>query len=85
VVLSAKGEVLGDIEVRLIGLPERDRSGDKFEEIAYEAIDQALNLLPQRKRGDDAHVAEYLRRAVRGAIRREWGKKAAVEIVVTRV
>lgn len=85
VVLSAKGEVLGDIEVRLIGLPERDRSGDKFEEIAYEAIDQALNLLPQRKRKDDAHVAEYLRRAVRGAIRREWGKKAAVEIVVTRV
>jgi len=85
VVLSAKGEVLGDIEVRLIGLPERDRSGDKFEEIAYEALDQALNLLPLRKRGDDAHVAEYLRRAVRGAIRREWGKKAAVEIVVTRV
>jgi ribonuclease J len=44
-----------------------------------------LDRLPLRKRKDDAAVAELLRRAVRGAIRREWGKKAAVEVIVTRV
>jgi ribonuclease J len=85
VVLDSKGEVLGDIELRLIGLPERNNSGERFDECAYGAIDDALDQLPRRKRKDDAQVGEYLRRAVRGAIRREWGKKAAVEIIVTRV
>ncbi|MEQ9144659.1 MAG: ribonuclease J [Parvibaculaceae bacterium] len=85
VALDDKGNVRGDPEVRLIGLPERDGYGVRFEERAYDALDSALDQLPLRKRGDDEQVAEYLRRAVRGAIRREWGKKSAVEVIVTRV
>ncbi len=85
VVLDDKGAVRGDIEVRLLGLPERDNSGIRFEERVFDALDSALDKLPQRKRKDSSRVAEYLRRAVRGAIRHEWGKKAAVEIIVTRI
>ena len=85
VALDDKGNVRGDPEVRLIGLPERDGYGVRFEERVYDALDGALDQLPLRKRGDDEQVAEYLRRAVRGAIRREWGKKSAVEVIVTRV
>lgn len=85
VALTEKGDVAGDPEVRLIGLPERDAEGLRFEEHAYDALDKALDQLPARKRKDDEYVAEYIRRAVRGAIRREWGKKSAVEVIVTRV
>lgn len=85
VVLDEKGAVRGDMEVRLIGVPERDNSNIRFDERVFDALDIALDKLPRRKRGDASQVAEYLRRAVRSAIRQEWGKKAAVEIVVTRI
>ncbi len=85
VALDEKGAVRGDPEIRLIGLPERDNYGVRFEERAYDALDGALDQLPQRKRKDEAQVGEYLRRAIRSAIRKEWGKKAAVEVIVTRV
>jgi ribonuclease J len=85
VALNEKGAVQGDPEIRLIGLPERDNYGVRFDEHAYDALNNALDHLPQRKRKDEAQVSEYLRRAVRGAIRKEWGKKAAVEVIVTRV
>ncbi len=85
VAINEKGAVQGDPEIRLIGLPERDNYGVRFDERAYDALDSALDQLPQRKRKDEAQVGEYLRRAVRGAIRKEWGKKAAVEVIVTRV
>lgn len=84
-VLDGKGEVLGEPQVRLLGLPEDDGTGVSFEERALDAVDDVLDRLPLRKRKDDGAVAELVRRAVRGAIRREWGKKAAVEVVVTRV
>lgn len=84
-VLDEKGKVRGDPEVRLIGLPERDNYEIRFEERAYDAIDEALDRLPLRKRRDVNQVAEYVRRAVRSAIRREWGKKSAVEVIVTQI
>lgn len=84
-VLDGEGRVRGDPQVRLIGLPEEDSDGTLFEDIALDAIDGALDKLPPKRRGDDDTVAELMRRAVRGALRRDWGKKPAVEVVVTRI
>jgi ribonuclease J len=77
--------VRGDPQVRLHGLPEEDSHGVAFEDRALDAIDEALERLPVKRRGDDDNVAEFVRRAVRGALRREWGKKAQVSVVVTRI
>lgn len=85
VVLNGKGQVCGDPQVRLMGLPEEDSHGVLFEDRTYDAVDEALDRLPLKRRGDDNAVAEFLRRAVRGALRREWGKKAQVAVVVTRI
>ncbi|WP_293331101.1 ribonuclease J [Parvibaculum sp.] len=85
VVLDGKGEVLGDPQVRLMGLPEEDSHGIPFEDRALDAVDDALDRLPMKRRKNDDDVAEFLRRAVRGALRREWGKKAQVAVVVTRI
>tara|TARA_R110002110_G_scaffold34834_3_gene118128 strand:- start:5344 stop:7038 length:1695 start_codon:yes stop_codon:yes gene_type:complete len=85
VVLDGKGEVRGDPQVRLMGLPEENNDGELFEDIAFDALDEALDRLPQKRRGRDDDVAEFLRRAVRGALRREWGKKAQVSVIVTRI
>lgn len=85
VVLDGKGQLRGDPQVRLMGLPEDDGNGTDFEDIALDAIDTAFDRLPAKRRGDDDTVAEFLRRAVRGALRREWGKKPQVAVVVTRI
>lgn len=84
-VLDEAGEVRGDPQVVLHGLPEEDNAGDTFEDIALDAIDDALDKLPMKRRKDDDVVAEAVRRAVRGSIRREWGKKAQVSVVLTRI
>lgn len=84
-VLDDKGQVRGDPQVRLHGLPEEDSHGVAFEDRALDAIDEALERLPAKRRGDDDNVAEFVRRAVRGALRREWGKKAQVSVAVTRI
>lgn len=84
-VLDGKGDVRGEPQVRLIGLPEEDSNGVPFEDRALDAVDEALDRLPRKRRGDDSAVAEFLRRAVRGALRREWGKKPQVAVVVTRI
>lgn len=85
IVLDGKGEVRGDPQVRLMGLPEENNDGELFEDIALDAVDEALDRLPQKRRSKDDDVAEFLRRAVRGALRREWGKKAQVSVIVTRI
>ena len=85
IVLDGKGQLRGDPQVRLMGLPEDDGDGTDFVDIALDAIDAALDRLPAKRRGDDDTVAEFLRRAVRGALRREWGKKPQVAVVVTRI
>ena len=84
-VLDKDGKVRGDPQVVLMGLPEEDSRGVSFEDRALDAIDEALERLPAKRRSDDDSVAELLRRAVRGALRREWGKKAQVAVVVTRI
>jgi len=84
-VLDKDGKVRGDPQVVLMGLPEEDSHGVSFEDRALDAIDEALERLPPKRRSDDDAVAELLRRAVRGALRREWGKKAQVAVVVTRI
>ncbi len=85
IVLDGKGQVRGDPQVRLMGLPEEDSFGVPFEDRALDAVDDALGRLPAKRRQDDDAVAEFLRRAVRGALRREWGKKPQVAVVVTRI
>ncbi len=84
-VLDKEGKVRGDPQVRLMGLPAEDGHGMSFEDRALDAVDEALERLPAKRRGDDDTVAEFMRRAVRGALRREWGKKAQVSVVVTRI
>tara|TARA_R110000824_G_scaffold155226_6_gene327735 strand:- start:25094 stop:26773 length:1680 start_codon:yes stop_codon:yes gene_type:complete len=84
-VLDEKGEVRGDPQARLFGLPEEDSDGELFEDLVLDAVDEALDRMPAKRRKDEEAVAEAVRRSVRGSIRREWGKKAQVSVIVTRI
>jgi len=84
-VLDAKGSVLADPDVVLLGLPRQDRTGRPFEETVANAALDTLESLPRPRRRDPDGLAESLRRAVRASVRDAWGKKPICTVFVTVV
>jgi ribonuclease J len=83
--LSAKGELVGDPSLDLIGIPERDRDGVALYETAYDAVIETFESLPRGRRRDPDAVAEAVRRALRAAIAERWGKKPMCHVHVLTV
>jgi ribonuclease J len=67
--------LVADPEVELIGIPETDADGEKFDAIAYDAALDTVERMPKPRRRDPEAIAEAVRRAVRAAIAQRWGKK----------
>ena len=75
--LTPKGEMAGDPDVMIAGLPERTRDGAGFDEIIDAAIFETFESLPRGKRRDPDFAVERdrARRAQRG--QRRLGQEAA--------
>jgi len=82
---GVRGELLGDPEISLIGLPLRDREGEPLEDVVLDAIDGTVKSLPRPQRRDPDVFGEAIRRAVRGAVGEAWGKKPVCTVLVTVV
>ena len=85
VVLDAKGALLADPEVRLMGLPLEDASGRPLEESVFNAALGAIDSIPRPRRRDPELVREAVRRAVRAEIAAAWGKKPNCSVFLTVV
>lgn len=83
--MSAKGEMMGDPEIALCGVPETGVSGEDMEDIIAEAALDAVTNLGKNRRRDPAVVEEAVVRAVRSAVNEEWGKKPVCHVLVTLV
>jgi ribonuclease J len=84
-VLSRRGEVLGEPGLVLEGIPAADADGDAMREVVFDAIDGTLRSIPQKRRGDLAMVQEAVQKAVRSAINEAWGKKPVVKVLLSVV
>jgi ribonuclease J len=82
--LDERGLLTADPAVELIGIPETDAEGEKFDAIAYDAVLDTVENLPKPRRRDPEEVAESVRRAVRAAVAERWGKKpiCVVQVIV---
>jgi len=83
--LTAKGEMVDDPSVDLIGIPERDRDGGLTYEAVYDAVLATFEALPRKRRSDPDAVAESIRRAVRAVIAERWAKKPMCHVHVLAV
>jgi ribonuclease J len=83
VAISAKGEVLGDPEIGLAGLPLRDGAGVPFADRVLTAVNGTLDSIPRARRRDPDVLREAVRKAVRAEIRDAWGKKPVCTVLVT--
>jgi ribonuclease J len=85
IALTPKGEMAGDPDVMIAGLPERSRDGAGFDEIIDAAIFEAFESLPRGKRRDPDVVSTAIERGVRASVGALWGKKPQVHALVVEV
>jgi ribonuclease J len=83
--LTEKGALAADPEVELLGIPELGRDGKVLADIALDAVEDTVENLPRQRRRDPDAVAEAVKRAVRGAIAQQWGKKPICYVHVLSV
>ncbi|MGR3779779.1 MAG: MBL fold metallo-hydrolase RNA specificity domain-containing protein, partial [Albimonas sp.] len=84
-VVDEGGELLADPEIRVLGGPvESERWPAPLEALIYEAVDEAVEGLPKRRRADK-DIEEVAARAVRAVCARRWGKRPVVTVIVTRL
>lgn len=83
--LTPKGELAGDPDVMIAGLPERTREGAAFDALIDAAIFEAFESLPRGKRKDADFVSVAIERAVRNSVNAVWGKKPQVHVLVVEV
>ncbi len=81
--LSRRGEVAGEPQVVLDGVPYEDEAGEAMQEIALTAVEGTLRSIPRDRRRDLEMVSEAVRRSVRGAVASAWGKKPIVKVLLT--
>ena len=83
--LSEQGELVGDPEIELTGVPETNAEGVNLGEIVYDAVLNVVETLPRARRRDPDAVAESIERAVRSTVAREWNKKPICHVHVLTV
>ncbi|RXG89687.1 ribonuclease J [Bradyrhizobium zhanjiangense] len=75
IAMTEQGELADDPEVDLVGIPDKNRAGEAFDDIVFDAVVSTIEGLPRPRRRDPDALAESVRRAVRAVINEHWGKK----------
>jgi ribonuclease J len=83
--VNARGDLIGDLRVRLTGIPEAGTLGRRTEELAYDAAVEAFESMPRARRRDPDALAEAIRNAVRAALSAVWNKKPTCHVHVLEV
>ncbi len=85
IALTSKGEIAGEPDVVLAGLPARTRDGKAMDALVDKVIFETLDTLPRGVRRNADAVATAVERAVRNNVRAVWGKRPTVHVLVMEV
>ncbi len=85
IAMTEKGELAGDPEVDLVGIPEKNTAGEPFDDIVFDVVVSTVENLPRARRRDPDALSESVRRAVRGTLNEHWGKKPLCLVHVVEV
>jgi len=83
--VGERGELLGEPEVEIAGLPEFAEPNVPMQNFVLDAIYECIDSLPKQKRRDAEAIEEAVARAVRGEVNSVWGKKPLCHVMVLRV
>ena len=80
--MTSRGEILGELDLAIDGVPGEDAEGEDMEDIVLDAVDGTIDSIPPRRRRDVELVRDAVRRAVRSAVERVWGKRPIVKVLI---
>ena len=83
--VSRRGDILGEPQLVLEGVPLATATGDAMGEVVLDAIDGTFRSIPQKRRGDLEMVRDAVFRSVRNAVNEAWGKKPLVKVLISAV
>lgn len=83
VVLSRHGDVVGEPQIAVQGIPLEDQAGLDLTERALNAVEGALQSIPRPRRRDPELVREAVERSVRAEMKAAWGKKPVCTALVS--
>lgn len=84
VVLDGEGEMLADPQVTLSGLVDMEEDARLHDDV-LDAVEDAVDEMPARKRREDGAVEEAVRRELRALLRAALGKRPNVSVHVVRL
>jgi ribonuclease J len=85
VVMRSNGEMAATPQAAFSGVPEFDKDGESFHDIAEKAAIGALESIPRARRKDFGMVSEAVRKSVRAAVNLAWGKKPICTVLLSVV
>ena len=80
--LDKRGNLLGDAEAALDGIPAEFDDGELMQDVVLDAAEATVETIPPARRKNPELVRDAVRRAVRAAIYEEWGKKPIVKVLL---
>jgi ribonuclease J len=80
--LSDHGDLVGEPELKLTGIPATDAQGRNTTDLVFEAAMAAFAGLPRARRRDPEFVMEVVRRALRESLNASWNKKPICHVHV---
>ena len=84
-VVNRRGEVMGEPQAELDGVPDSGIDGYPMEDRVLDAVSGCLKSMPVAKRRETEILREAVRRSVRSAVDEVWGKKPIVKVLITVV
>ena len=85
IAMTSKGELAGDPDVVIAGLPGRTRDGKAMDALIDRSIFETLDSLPRNVRRNADSVSTAVERALRNNVRAAWGKRPTVHVLVMEV
>ncbi len=82
IAISSKGDLAGDPDVVIAGLPARTKDGKAMDRLVDEAVFSVLDSLPRAVRRDPDATSVAVERGVRNTVRSVWGKRPTVHVLV---
>ena len=83
--VDQRGNVIGDLDVAIDGVPTHGARGDLMEDLILDAVDGTIDSIPPKRRRDLEVLREAVRRSVRSAVDNAWGKKPIVKVLMTEL
>ncbi len=83
VIIQRNGEIVGEPEIEVRGIPARDANGMDMGELALGAVYNAVESIPRPKRKDRELIRDAVSRSIRAEMKLAWGKKPLCSVLVS--